>query len=138
MSGVYSMGITRVTVKVSNFFKSATPFEEVFLVDTGAIHCMAPAEKLKAAGVQPEGKRVYELANGQTVEYDYGFVRVTCPAHPECHVSRARVRSTKPPRTFRVRCGEAKSLARSAGFASQFELCLVLIFSPSVLTNLRK
>ena len=37
---------------------------------------MVPSEKLLAAGVRPEGKAVYELANGQPVEYEYGFARV--------------------------------------------------------------
>jgi predicted aspartyl protease len=55
---------------------SATPFEAEFLVDTGSIDCLAPKEKLLAAGVSPEGKAVYELANGQPIEYEYGFARV--------------------------------------------------------------
>ena len=38
---------------------------------------MAPRERLIAAGIRPEGKRVYELANGQPVEYEYGFARVS-------------------------------------------------------------
>jgi predicted aspartyl protease len=33
-------------------------------------------DKLLAAGVVPEGKNVYELANGQPIEYEYGFARV--------------------------------------------------------------
>jgi predicted aspartyl protease len=37
---------------------------------------MAPRAKLKQAGIKPEGKDVYELANGQPVEYEYGFARV--------------------------------------------------------------
>jgi predicted aspartyl protease len=31
---------------------------------------------LHAAGVRPEGKAVYELANGQPIEYEYGFARI--------------------------------------------------------------
>ena len=38
------------------------------LVDTGAIDCMAPRDVLLAAGVAPEGRAVYELANGQPVD----------------------------------------------------------------------
>ena len=72
------MGLTHITVKISALAdKCATPFEAEFLVDTGSIDCLAPADKLLAAGVHPEGKRVYELANGQPVEYEYGFARVT-------------------------------------------------------------
>lgn len=70
------MGITHVTVAVRNLSKQGAPFEAEFLVDTGAIDCLAPADALRAAGVQPEGRAVYELANGQPVEYEYGFARI--------------------------------------------------------------
>lgn len=71
------MGVTHVTVSISNLSQDATPYEAEFLVDTGAIDCLAPRDKLTAAGVKPEGKRVYELANGQPVEFEYGFARVS-------------------------------------------------------------
>ncbi|MCP4147613.1 MAG: clan AA aspartic protease [bacterium] len=67
------MGITKVTVNVSNLTQSKPAYEESFLVDTGAIDCMAPAGKLTGAGIEVEGKAVYELANGTPVEYKYGF-----------------------------------------------------------------
>lgn len=71
------MGSTHVTVRVSNLAKEGSPYEAEFLVETGAIDCMASAENLRAAGVRPEGKAVYELANGEPVEYEYGFARVS-------------------------------------------------------------
>ncbi len=71
------MGITKVTVNISNLAKSKPGYEEEFLVDTGAIDCMAPESALINAGIEPEGKSVYELANGQPVEYKYGFARVS-------------------------------------------------------------
>ena len=61
------MGLTHVTVQVSDLGKQGTPFEAEFLVDTGAIDCMAPRPSLEAAGVEPKGKDVYELASGNTV-----------------------------------------------------------------------
>ena len=70
------MGLTKVTTKISNFSKTQPSYEADFLVDTGAIDCMAPESKLVAAGIAVEGKEVYELANGQPVEYYYGFARV--------------------------------------------------------------
>jgi clan AA aspartic protease len=70
------MGITHVTTTVWNLAKSGQPFEAEFLVDTGAIDCLAPSEALQAAGIEPEGRAVYELANGQPVEYEYGFARI--------------------------------------------------------------
>jgi len=71
------MGLTNVTVRLENLSKSNTGYEALFLVDTGAIHCMAPADELKRAGIAIEGKDIYELANGQPVEYHYGFARVS-------------------------------------------------------------
>jgi clan AA aspartic protease len=71
------MGLTKVTVTISNLAKTSQPYEDIFLVDTGAIDCLAPANKLKKAGVKPEGRAVYELADGTPVEYDYGFARVS-------------------------------------------------------------
>lgn len=70
------MGLTKITVTVSNLAKSKPGYEETFLVDTGAIDCMAPASELAKAGIQREGKDVYELANGEPVEYEYGFARI--------------------------------------------------------------
>ncbi len=70
------MGITHVTVCVSNLTKEGAPFEDEFLVDTSAIDCIAPRENLLKAGIRPERKAVYELANGETVEYELGFARI--------------------------------------------------------------
>lgn len=71
------MGVTHVTTRIASLAQDAEPWEAEFLVDTGAIDCMAPKDKLAQAGIRPEGKAVYELANGQPVEYEYGFARVT-------------------------------------------------------------
>ena len=70
------MGLTHITVSVTNLSKSQLPYESEFLVDTGAIDCLAPASALRAAGIGVEGKDVYELANGEIVEYPYGFARI--------------------------------------------------------------
>ena len=65
------MGLTHVAVRL---FNSASPdtYEADFLVNTGATDTMAPASDLKKIGIQPLGKDVYELANGELVEYEYG------------------------------------------------------------------
>lgn len=70
------MGIIKVTTTITNLAKSREGYEAEFLVDTGSIDCMAPESKLAEAGVEVEGKNVYELANGQPVEYNYGYARV--------------------------------------------------------------
>ena len=71
------MGLTHVTTAIWNLAKQGLPYEAEFLVDTGAIDCLAPRDALLAAGVVPEGKAVYELADGRPVEYEYGFARVS-------------------------------------------------------------
>ena len=70
------MGLTRVTTGVTNLAGSGTPYQAEFLVDSGAVDCLGPTDRLRAAGIEPEGKAVYEPANGQPVEYEYGFARV--------------------------------------------------------------
>jgi len=71
------MGATYVTVRLRSLSgRKRKPFEAQFLVDTGAIDCLAPADKLRAAGITPKGTRVYELADGTSVEYEYGFARI--------------------------------------------------------------
>jgi clan AA aspartic protease len=71
------MGVTHVTARIRSLTGKGPGYEAEFLVDTGAIDCMAPASQLKAAGVKPEGKAVYELADGRPVEMRYGFARVS-------------------------------------------------------------
>jgi predicted aspartyl protease len=71
------MGYTHVTAAVSNLQKSRPAYTASFLVDTGAIVCLASETELRAAGIEPEGRETYELANGSPVEYDYGFARIS-------------------------------------------------------------
>lgn len=71
------MGLTHVTVAIRNLKAEGEPFEDEFLVDTGAIDCLMPSYALIQAGIVAEGRDVYELANGDVVEYPYGFARVS-------------------------------------------------------------
>jgi predicted aspartyl protease len=70
------MGLTHVTASLSNLSGGGIPYQGEFLVDTGAVHCLAPGSRLAAAGIRVEGSEVYERANGEVVEYPYGFARV--------------------------------------------------------------
>jgi clan AA aspartic protease len=70
------MGVTHVTASLGNLRADMAPYRGEFLVDTGAIDCLAPSGALTAAGIKIEGRAVYELANGVVVEYPYGFARV--------------------------------------------------------------
>jgi clan AA aspartic protease len=67
------MGIIHVTVTLRALPKSRKKFEDDFLVDTGATDCCAPAGRLKKAGIKPVGRMAYELADGRTVELDFGL-----------------------------------------------------------------
>ena len=49
-------------------------FDHSFIRSTFNSNCLMPASKLREVGVEIEGREVYELANGQPVEY--GFARV--------------------------------------------------------------
>lgn len=70
------MGLTYVTTAIHSLAGKGKPFEDQFLVDTGAIDCMIPADKLHTAGVPVDGRDSYELANNQLVEYPYGHAWV--------------------------------------------------------------
>ena len=45
------MGLTKVTVKLSNPAAPKRSYETLFLVDTGATDCVAPAGELRKIGV---------------------------------------------------------------------------------------
>lgn len=70
------MGLTHVTVKLRNP-RSTDSFTAKFLVDTGALDSMAPASTLRNIGIEPVGKNLYELANGELQEYEYGIVEIS-------------------------------------------------------------
>jgi clan AA aspartic protease len=70
------MGAIHVTVSLRASQKSRKKYEADFLVDTGATDSMAPASKLKQAGIGRRGRMAYELANGSTVEYDFGLAEI--------------------------------------------------------------
>lgn len=61
------MGMTQVTATVRNPADPGKAWEGRFLVDTGAIDCLAPRNQLEALGLAPKGERVYALADGSEV-----------------------------------------------------------------------
>lgn len=64
------MGMTHVTVTVRNPAEPDKSWDGLFLVDTGAIDCMVPGDKLRELGLKPKGQRTYELADGSEVKMD--------------------------------------------------------------------
>lgn len=72
------MGLTHVTVSLLNSDSSDPKgtYEATFLVDTGTTDTMAPASELKKVGIEPVGKDVFELANGELFEFEYGVAKL--------------------------------------------------------------
>ncbi len=70
------MGTTHVTVAVSNPADSNRRWEALFLVDTGAIDCYVPGNRLREIGIEPEGRRTYALADGSELALDIAVARI--------------------------------------------------------------
>jgi len=69
------MGLTHVVVSLLTSDSTDT-YNANFLVDTGTTDTMAPASELKKIGIKPDGKDVFELANGELVEFEYGVAKL--------------------------------------------------------------
>lgn len=70
------MGIPQVTACVRNPANPDKFWEGLFLVDTGAVDCMAPGKHLLELGLVPRGTRTYELADGTEVKFDVATAEV--------------------------------------------------------------
>lgn len=64
------MGATHVTVTIRNPANPKKFWEGLFLVDTGAIDSLVPADHLNAIGLKVKAQRTYELADGSEVKMD--------------------------------------------------------------------
>ena len=64
------MGITQVTAAVRNPARPDKMWEGLFLVDTGAVDCLVPGNRLREIGLVPRAKRTYELADGKEITLD--------------------------------------------------------------------
>ena len=70
------MGVTRVDVTIRNPADPERSWEGSFLVDTGAIDSLVPRPRLQAIGIEPEGQRRYELADGSEIRMDVAVARI--------------------------------------------------------------
>ena len=70
------MGLTHVTTTIRRLAGGGKGYTAEFLVDTGAVDCLAPAAALRKAGIKVEGRKVDELADGRPIEMEYGFARI--------------------------------------------------------------
>ena len=70
------MGTTQVTVAVSNPSDPSRRWEGLFLVNTGAIDCYVPASRLREIGIEPRGRRSYQLADGTERAMEVGVAQI--------------------------------------------------------------
>ena len=70
------MGIIRTTAAIRNPAQPKRFWEGTFVVDTGAIDCLVPRPLLEGIGMEPEGQRVYTLADGTRLPMDVTVGRV--------------------------------------------------------------
>ncbi len=70
------MGVTHVTVAIANPTDPDRRWEGLFLVDTGATDCYVPASRLREVGVEPRGRRSYELADGSELSLEVGVAQI--------------------------------------------------------------
>ena len=65
------MGTTHVTVTIRNLADPTRSWDGLFLVDTGAMDSLVPRSCIEAIGLEPEGQRVYETADGREIRMDF-------------------------------------------------------------------
>jgi clan AA aspartic protease len=71
------MGITNAILKVKEHRKSEKVAEVNFLVDSGAIHSLAPGKILDVLDIEPYKEMIFSLADGTTLK------RKVCSAYFE-------------------------------------------------------
>ena len=65
------MGATHVTVTIRNPADPSRSWDGLFLVDAGATDCLVPRTCIEAIGLEPEGQRFYETADGRQIKMDF-------------------------------------------------------------------
>src|SRR5712692_9497486 len=72
-----AIGLIHVTTTLRAREGARKKYSAEFLVKTGAAtDSLAPAKELKKAGIKPRGRMAYELADGRTVEYNFGLAEI--------------------------------------------------------------
>jgi clan AA aspartic protease len=74
--GDRKMSLTHVAVKLKKPGSKET-LAQVFLVDTGATDSMVATSVLNRLGVEPIGKRTYELASGELQDFEVGYAEMS-------------------------------------------------------------
>ncbi len=71
------MGLTNIEANVETPLDPQRHAVITFLVDSGAVYSVIPADELEKLGVKPSGERTFFLANGQPVKRRMGEARIT-------------------------------------------------------------
>ena len=69
-------GITHAPVTVRNI-KTGAAFTTDFLLDPGVRNSIIAASELIGIGIEPVGKRTFELPNGGFEEYEHGYAEIS-------------------------------------------------------------
>ena len=64
------MGVIRTSAIIRNPAEPERSWEGVFLVDSGATDSLVPRQHLEAIGLEPKGRRIYEMADGSEIAMD--------------------------------------------------------------------
>ncbi len=70
------MGVVQVTVTIRNPAQRERSWDGLFLVDTGSTDCVVPGRALRGIGIEPRGRRTYELADGREETVDIAVAEV--------------------------------------------------------------
>ena len=70
------MGVVQVTVTIRNPAQRERSWDGLFLVDTGSTDCVVPGRALREIGIEPRGRRTYELADGREEIVDFAVAEV--------------------------------------------------------------
>jgi clan AA aspartic protease len=66
------MGMTRATLAVRKARSSRQKADVRFLIDSGAVYSLVPAEALRKLGIRPNRRVDFSLADGSTISRDVG------------------------------------------------------------------
>ena len=67
------MGLTRLTVTVSNISDTSKSHEVRFLIDSGAVYSLVPREVLSELGIRPQHVRHFSMVDGTDITREVGF-----------------------------------------------------------------
>jgi hypothetical protein len=68
--------LTHVAVQIRGMGSHKNAYDATFFIDINAFESIAPAAELRKIGIEPCGKRDYELASGEVQECEYAFVEL--------------------------------------------------------------